>query len=66
MVVCLCVCVCRVWDPRTDTRIAQQYDENTFVEGKAACKKALQVRMHTHTHMYTGMSMLWRVRVEWI
>ena len=31
-----------VWNPEVDTDIAKQYDENTLVEGKAACKAALQ------------------------
>lgn len=30
------------WNPATDPHIARQYDAATFVEGKAACKAALQ------------------------
>ncbi|HWA99201.1 MAG TPA: glycogen synthase GlgA, partial [Pirellulales bacterium] len=31
-----------IWNPATDPHIAQQYDVNTFSEGKAVCKAALQ------------------------
>lgn len=33
------------WNPATDPHIAQQYDEATFPEGKAACKAALQASL---------------------
>lgn len=32
----------RVWNPATDPHIAERYDEETVVPGKAACKAALQ------------------------
>ncbi len=32
----------RVWNPATDDLLSRQYDAETFVEGKAACKRALQ------------------------
>lgn len=35
-----------VWDPRTDADIAQTYDKDTFVKGKALCKVALQEAYH--------------------
>ncbi|MCI0376042.1 MAG: glycogen synthase GlgA [Gemmataceae bacterium] len=31
-----------VWDPATDPHLAANYDEHTVMQGKAACKKALQ------------------------
>uniref|UniRef100_A0A061R363 starch synthase n=1 Tax=Tetraselmis sp. GSL018 TaxID=582737 RepID=A0A061R363_9CHLO len=33
------------WSPQEDVHIAQNYDEDTFEEGKAACKAALQESM---------------------
>ncbi|GFH08585.1 starch synthase, chloroplastic/amyloplastic, partial [Haematococcus lacustris] len=33
------------WDPATDPHIIQTFNDQTFVEGKAACKKALQEEM---------------------
>mmetsp|Transcript_102052 Transcript_102052/g.263845 ORF Transcript_102052/g.263845 Transcript_102052/m.263845 type:complete len:588 (-) Transcript_102052:169-1932(-) len=32
------------WNPRTDPLLAQNYDELSFVEGKAICKRQLQER----------------------
>ncbi len=34
------------WNPATDSHIARKYDVNSFVEGKAACKSALQQELN--------------------
>lgn len=34
-----------IWNPATDPYIAQKYDVNTVVEGKAVCKAALQHKL---------------------
>lgn len=34
-----------IWNPATDTEIAQNYSADTVAEGKAACKAALQKKM---------------------
>lgn len=33
------------WNPAIDKHIPQTYDINTFIEGKAACKKAMQIEL---------------------
>ena len=35
----------KVWNPATDELIAEKYDINTYAEGKAKCKAALQKRL---------------------
>lgn len=33
------------WNPATDEHLPARYDITSFLEGKAACKAALQVRV---------------------
>lgn len=35
----------RIWDPATDPHLPKNYDERSVVEGKAACKAALQAEL---------------------
>lgn len=35
----------RIWDPKTDRHLTRNYNEQTFVEGKATCKAALQAEL---------------------